>query len=71
MGITGYNVLLSASRIPGGGSPGGCDACHWQCVLLCYGAHSSLLRDVAAAFSHRLANTIVPWDQVHALVSII
>ena len=70
MGITGYQVLLSAC-IPGGGSPGGCDACHLQDVLLCYGAHSSLLRDVVSAFSHRLTNTIVPWDQVHALVSII
>ena len=50
-------------------SPGGCDACHWQGVLLQYGAHSSHLRDAAAALFHRLANTIIPWNQVRALVS--
>ena len=67
--ITGCHVLLSARRIQGGAGPGGCDACHWQDVLLRYGAHSSRLRDAVAALSRRLANTIVPWDQVRALVS--
>ena len=37
--------------------------------MLRYGAHSSRLRDAVAALSRRLANTIVPWNQVRALVS--
>ena len=39
--------------------------------MFCYVmvAHSSRLRDAVAALSRRLANTIVPWDQVRALVS--
>ena len=62
-------MFLSARRIQGGAGPGGCDARHWQDVLLRYGAYSSCLRDTVAALSCRLANTIVPWDQVRALVS--
>ena len=62
-------MLLSACQIQGGACPGGCDACHWQDVLLRYGAHSSHLRDAIAALSRRLANTIVPWNQVCAMVS--
>ena len=67
--ITGCHVLLSARRIQGGAGPGGCDASHWQDVLLRYGAHSSQLRDAVVALSRRLANTIVPWDQISTLVS--
>ena len=54
---------------PGWCGPGSCDACHWQDVLLHYGAHNSQLQDDVAALSCRFPNTIVPWDQVHALVS--
>ena len=67
--ITGCHVLLSVRQIQGGVGPGGCDACHWQDVLLRYGAHSSHLRDAVAALSRRLVNTLLPWDQVRALVS--
>ena len=49
--------------------PDGCDACHWQDVLLHYGAHSSRLRDAVAALYCRLANTIVLWDEVQVLMS--
>ena len=69
MEIISCHVLLSAHRIQGSAGPGGCDACHWQDGLLRYGAHSSRLRDAVAAFSHRLGNTIVPWNLVRALVS--
>ena len=47
--ITGCHVLLSACRIQGGTGPSGCDACHWQDVLLHFSVHSSGLRDAVAA----------------------
>ena len=67
--ITGTHILYSARRIQGGAGPGGCDACHWRDVLLHYGAHSERLRDAVAALARRLANSVVPWDDIRALIS--
>ena len=67
--ITGSHILCSARRIQGGAGLGGCISCHWRDVLLRYGAHSARLRDAVAALSRRLANTIFPWNDIHALVS--
>ena len=67
--ITGCHILHSARRIQGGAGPGGCDACHWHDALLRYGAHSGRLRDAVAALARRLANSIVPWGDIRALVS--
>ena len=67
--ITGTHILHSARRIQGGAGPGGCDACHWRDALLRYGAHSERLRDAVAALARRMANTIVPWTDILALVS--
>ena len=49
--------------------PGGCDACHWQDALLCYGAHSTRLHDAVAALTWRLANSFTPWNDNCALIS--
>jgi len=38
-------------------------------IILCYGAHSARLRDAVAALACRLANTIMSWDDICALVS--
>ena len=67
--ITETHILYSARRIQDGAGPGGCDACHWRDVLLRYGAHSECLRDAVAALARRLANSIVPWDDIRALIS--
>ena len=48
--------------IQGSGGPGGCDAAHWQDVLLRYGNHSAKL-------ARRLSNSIIPWSDVRSLVS--
>ena len=48
---------------------GCCDACHWHDTLLCYTSQSERLRDAIAALAHRLANSIVPWSDIHVLVS--
>ena len=50
--ITGGHVLRVARSIKGGAGPGGCDACHWQDSLLCYGAHSAWLRESVASVSY-------------------
>ena len=67
--ITGSHLLFVAHRIQGGAGPGGCDAGHWRDVLLRFGAYSSRLRDVVAALARRLLNSIIPWEDISALVA--
>ena len=43
------------------------EAAHWHDVLLCYGAHSEYLRVSVVTVAHQLCNTIMSWDDVHAL----
>jgi len=67
--LTNSHVLCSARKIQGAAGPGGCDAGHWHDVLLRYGAHSDRLREAVSALARRLTNTIVPWNDIRALVS--
>ena len=56
----------AARQIQSTAGPGRSTASHWQDFLLCYGAHSAKLRD---AISGRLANSIVKWSDIRALMS--
>ena len=38
-------------------------------MLLCYDVCSARLRDTVAAVCQRLCNTIIPWDDIQALVA--
>ena len=67
--ITGSLVQSVARSIQGGAGPAGCDAVHWQDVLLGFGAHSSCLRDNIAALARKLMNTIVPWEDLRSLMA--
>ena len=67
--VTGNHVLHVAHMIQGGGGPGGCDANHWQDSLMCYGAHNECLCESVAAVAHQLANSIVPWSDIRALMA--
>ena len=67
--INASHVLSVARRIQGGAGPGGCDSAHWQDSLLRYGKPSENLRDSVASLSRRIANSIVPWSSVRALMA--
>ena len=67
--ITGSHLLFVAHCIQGGAGPGGCDASHWRDMLLRFGTYSSRLRDAVAALARRLLNSIVPWEDISALVA--
>ena len=66
--VTGAYIHIATVRIQGSGGPGSCDVNHWQDVLLCYGAHSEKQRHSVDSLVRRLANTIVPWRDIRALV---
>ena len=67
--INGGHVLRVARMIQGGAGPGGCDATHWQDVLVRFGAHSGRLREAVTSLCRKLANSVVPWSTVQALMS--
>ena len=63
------DVEITGDTIQGRAGPGGCDASHWQDMLLRFGAHSEWLRDSVASLSRRLSNSIVPWSDVRVLMA--
>ena len=56
--VTRAHIHQFASCIQGSAGPSGTDACHWQDVLLQYGAHSEHLCDSIATLIRRLSNTV-------------
>ena len=69
--ITGNIIQFVGSVIQGSAGPCGCDASHWQDVLLRYGAHSSHLREAVASLARRLCNCLVPWSEIQCLDSLL
>ena len=67
--ITGGHVEKVARHIQGGAGPGGSDASQWQNYLLRYGAHSAKLRDAMAELARKIANNVVNWVDICALMS--
>ena len=64
--VTGAHV---ERLIQGCAGPGGAMATRWQDFLLKYGAHSERLRDAMAELARRLANNMVAWDKIRALMA--
>ena len=67
--ITGGHVEKIARQLQGAAGPGGSSAMQWRDYLLRHGCHSAQLRDSVAMLTHRLANGIVEWDEIRALVA--
>ena len=63
------HIGLTAHRIQGSAGPGGCDSTHCQDILLRFGPRSQRLRDSIADLTHHLANTLVTWESVWALLA--
>ena len=67
--VMGAHVGLTAHRIQGSAGPGGCDSTHWQDILLRFGPRSQRLRDSIADLTRHLANSLVTWESVRALLA--
>ena len=67
--ITSAHIQSVAHQLQGGAGPGGCDFFHWRDILLRYGASSARLHDSVAALCRHICNSIVPWDDIRALVA--
>ena len=67
--ITAAHVRTVACRLQGGAGPGGCDSKHWKDVLLRFGSASGHLRETIAGFCRSLCNSIIPWDNIRALLA--
>ena len=67
--VTSSHVKQVVCHLRGNGGPGGADFYHWQCFLLHYGAHSCQLREAVADLAMHLANGIVDWTDIRALMA--
>ena len=63
------DVDVTSSHVEQVAGPGGADSYHWQCFLLNYGAHSSRLREAVADLAMHLANDIIDWTDIRALMA--
>ena len=67
--FTGSHILFVAHHIQGVLDQVVVNAGHMRDVLLQFGVHSSRLRDAVTALACRLLDSIVPWDDINALVA--
>ena len=58
-----------ARSMHGGAGPSGTDSEHWKDAFLRFGGHGSALRDGVAAVITKIANKIILWNQIRALMS--
>ena len=67
--ITVGHVEKVARELQGAACPGGSSALQWHDYLLRFGHHSGHLRDSVAMLARYLANSIVDWNSICALVA--
>ncbi len=67
--ITSGHIERLARSLHGGAGPSGTNSGHWRSFLLCYGAQSVKLRESVASLARLLANNVVDWEMIRALMS--
>ena len=67
--ITSSSIEKLARSMHGGAGPSGTDSEHWKDAFLRVGGQSLALRDEVAALITKIANEIIPWNQIRALMS--
>ena len=67
--VTSGHVERVARALHGGAGPGGINSSHWRSFFLRYGAHSARLRDAVAGLVMMMANRIVEWPWIRAMMS--
>mgnify|MGYP006949136627 CR=1 FL=1 len=65
--VTSAHVHGIAKKLSGAAGISGLDSMQWQSMLLKFGNASEQLREAVAKLTRRLANTIVPWEDIRAL----
>ena len=67
--ITADTIETIAKQLQGGAGPSGVHALWWEHWLVRMGTRSEKLREAVAALARRLANDIVPWQDIRALIA--
>ena len=67
--VCGGHIQMVARWLRGGACPGGSDSTTWQDWLLRYGAHSEHLWDAVARLTRVVANSLMPFNFIRALIS--
>jgi hypothetical protein len=67
--VTGAHIGAVARKIQGSAGPGGCDSSHWQDILCRFGSRSRRLCDAVSNLARHLANSLVDWNLIQALLS--
>ena len=67
--ITSSHIEKVVRRIQGNAGPSGTDALQWQNFLLRQGKVSEQLGEAVAALARRIANTVVDWEEIQALMA--
>ena len=67
--ITGGHIERLSRSLHGGAGPGGTTSEHWRSFLLYHGTHSAKLREAIASLTRLLANEVVDWVLIRALMS--
>ena len=67
--ITAQTIQMVAKQIQGSAGPSGVHAVWWEHWLVRCGTRSEKLREAVAALARRLANEVVPWEDVRAMIA--
>ena len=67
--IVASHIEKTAHKIRGAAGPSGTDSMQWQSFLLRYGSYSGELREAMAVLTRRLANSVVDWGDIKALMA--